>query len=230
MRFDCILFDADGTLLDFDRSEEQSLRQMLADFGIACTPQIAERYQRINLALWKALERGEVSKEELQSRRFAALFQEFGLTANGNEANRRYLAYLSESGLLLPGAEEVCRALAAKLPLYIVTNGVGATQRKRMAKSGIADCFGALFISEEIGVPKPHKAYFDVVLSKIGATDCRRVLLVGDSLTSDMQGGINANLCTCWYNPIRQPVPRQMNIDLEITALTELYGYIEDWS
>lgn len=228
MRFDLILFDADGTLLDFDRSEEESLRKMLKTLGIACTAELAAAYQRINLGLWKQLERGEVTKAQLQERRFSELFQQFGLLADGMEANRCYLAELTQSGLLIDGAAEVCRALAKQLPLYIVTNGIGTTQRGRMEKSGIADCFRELFISEEIGVPKPHPAYFDAVFEAIGEVDRRRVLVVGDSLTSDMQGGVNAGIQTCWYNPKREENTIGVAIDFTISGLEELLPLLED--
>lgn len=228
MRFDLILFDADGTLLDFDRSEGESLRNMLQGLGLSCTDELAETYQRINLRLWKQLERGEVTKAQLQERRFSELFQQFGISADGPEANRRYLAELTQSGWLIDGAEEVCRALARQLPLYIVTNGIGPTQRGRIKKSGIADCFRELFISEEIGVPKPHSAYFDAVFQTIGEVDRRRVLLVGDSLTSDMQGGAGAGVCTCWYNPHGEPRPEEPHIDFEIKSLSELLPLLKD--
>lgn len=227
MQFDLILFDADGTLLDFDRSEEESLRTMLKAMDIPCTPELVQSYQRINLALWKQLERGEVTKAELQQRRFSELFARFTLKADGAEANRRYLDALSQSGFLVEGAEAVCRKLAERVPLYIVTNGIGATQRGRMEKSGIADCFQTLFISEEIGVPKPYKEYFDAVFAEIGDVDRRRVLLVGDSLTSDMQGGENAGVCTCWYNPSGEPRPQTPSIDFEIRSLEELLIFFD---
>ena len=191
-RYEVVLFDADPTLFDFDRAEREALRQTLEEAGLPADGETEAGFLSINRALWNRLDRGEVRREWLVVERFAAL-------------NRAYLDHLGEGSYLLPGAQALCRALAPRCTLAIVTNGVARAQRRRFEASPLNGLIPWLFISEELGASKPDSAFFAPVLRTLGNPDPRRVLMVGDNLLADIQGGIQAGLDTAWYNPGRLP-------------------------
>ena len=220
-----ILFDADDTLLDFQTAERTALREVLLLFGITPTEELMDRYNEINAALWKAFERGEVTKEDIKNERYRRLFAEFGVGdgVNARQVNDRYLEFLSNGGFLVPGAKSLCEALhRAGFALYIITNGVPNTQRKRLLNSGLAPLFSDVFVSEAVGAQKPFLPFFDYVLAHIDEQDKRRVLVVGDSLGSDIQGAANAELDCVWFNPKGQKNDRGLPVTLEIQKLSQL--------
>ena len=204
-RFDVVLMDADDTLLDYPADARAALAGALERFGYSWSPEAEEEYQRYNQAAWRRFERGEITKPELQIVRFEQFFAAWGITADPAEFNRVYMKGLSEGGRVLPGARELCEALARQVSLYIVTNGAAETQGGRFARSGLLPYLKKVYMSETVGYQKPRKEYFDCVLADVERLQgpvCReRVIVFGDSLASDMQGGINAGLTTCWYNP-----------------------------
>jgi 2-haloacid dehalogenase len=207
-RYDYILLDADGTLFDFDLAEHRALQGVLEFYGYPFTPQIEARYQAINSALWAQFSAGgadQAFQDYLVVERFAALIRELGGEEDPAQMNREYLARLGENGQLLPGAEEFCRKLSGHAHLAIVTNGVASVQRSRLAASPIGPLFEQVFISQELGVQKPRRAFFDQVCAQLGITRRDRAVVVGDSLASDIQGGINAGMDTIWFNPGRRP-------------------------
>lgn len=207
-RYEILLFDADGTLLDFDRSEDEALKRALQQYGLAYTPSISRRYHEINDSLWKQLEQGQITREYLQATRFATFLQELNSRGSPASFNLCYRQYLSESAHLIPGAFSLCQTLYSYYTMAIVTNGVAEVQRSRLARNGLGRLFEKIYISEEIGWQKPDKRFFDFVFSDMAISDKSRILLIGDSLTSDIQGGINAGIDTCWYCPAcRQPGP-----------------------
>ncbi len=204
MRYDTILLDADGTLLDFARSEREAVATTMAAFGIEPTEERIITYSAINDALWKALERGEIEKSVLLWRRFERFAEHFDLACGEEQAKRmaaHYMNTLSQKGYLLEGAEALCSALYGRARLYIVTNGVKFIQEGRYAISGLGRYMDDIFISEEVGAEKPSPAYFSYVAEHIPDFDPKRTLMVGDSLTSDIKGGVGYGLDTCWYNP-----------------------------
>ncbi|MZL69053.1 MULTISPECIES: YjjG family noncanonical pyrimidine nucleotidase [Eubacteriales] len=217
-----VLLDADNTLLDFDRAEEIALQTAFARWEVPLTEAVRARYQVINSRLWEQFERGEVSKEKLQSQRFDELFAELGLPHSGADFNRTYMDALGEQGCSIPGAADVCRRLAQLCPLYLVTNGVSRTQHRRLQGSDITPYIADVFVSEDTGYQKPQKEYFDYVAAHIPGFDRAAALLVGDSLTSDMMGGQNAGIDTCWYNPGGKPNALGVPITYEIARLEEL--------
>ena len=221
-RFDFLLLDADGTLFDFERSEARALEQVFRWAGIEGVERARTLYMGINRGLWDAFERGEVTKDQLQGRRFAQLLEALELQGDGRAMNDRYLDYLAQGNDLIPGALEVCRALAARCRLELVTNGLSRVQHGRMACSPLKPFFEHIFISEDIGFQKPHPQYFEHCLRTLGSPDPARCLVVGDSLSSDMAGGIAAGLPTCWYNPKGAARPADMAMTYEIHALEEL--------
>ncbi len=223
-RYTTLLLDADDTLLDFGAAESAAIRAVFAAHGHPADDALVARYSAINLRFWKRFERGEIPKEAIFAGRFAALFEECGMPDDPEVFARDYQEALSREHPLLPGAAETCRALSERCDLYIVTNGVARTQYRRIADAGLTRWVRGVFVSEEAGSQKPDPAYFDYVFSRIGPVDRRRVLLVGDSLTSDMQGGRNAGIDVCWYNPRRHPAT--LPVTYEITTLPALLALI----
>ena len=222
MKYNTILFDADMTLFNFKAAESIALEQALNVHNYPCNEEVKALYGEINDGLWKAFERGEISREALTVERFARLFRQLGIDDDGAAFNQEYLSNLGEIPLLLDGAAELCRALAKKYRLYIITNGVTRTQRNRFAKSEIKDCFAGVFVSEETGSQKPHRAYFDYVAAKIPDWDPKTTLVVGDSLTSDIQGAINYGLDSCWFNPDGMDYTLETACTFEIRQLSQL--------
>ena len=177
-RYEVVLFDADHTLFDFDRAEREALRQTLEEAGLPADGETEARYLSINRALWNRLDRGEVRREWLVVERFAALLRALGRTGDAAALNRAYLDHLGEGSYLLPGAQALCRALAPRCTLAIVTNGVARAQRRRFEASPLNGLIPWLFISEELGASKPDSAFFAPVLRTLGNPDPRRVLMV----------------------------------------------------
>ncbi len=200
-RFDIVLLDADETIFDFKRAEDHSLRLLLHSYDIAPTDQMVACYSAINLSLWKALERGEVTREKLKTLRFERFLAQIGASGiDCVEANDRYLTNLSNSTFLINGAEKFVKELHKHCKIYFATNGLTKAQTGRFSKSAIKDNFDGAFISEQIGFAKPDKAYFDYIFNTLKVKDKSRVIIIGDSLTSDMLGGKNAGITTCLYS------------------------------
>ena len=197
-----LLLDADNTLFDFDAAEEFALGRLFCHYGLADTPELRAGYRAINSALWAAFDRGEIDQEELVLERFRRFFAQLGITGNPQEWNQFYLNALADCPALLPGAEGLCRRLAQRYTLALVTNGVAFVQRRRLRASPLAPLFGdRVFISGEMGCRKPEPFFYEKVLSALGAGGCReRVLAVGDSLSSDIQGACNAGLDSLWLH------------------------------
>ncbi len=201
-RFDIVLLDADETIFDFKKAEAHSFKLMLEKFNVEYTDERLARYSAINLSLWKALERGEVTRERLKTLRFEQFFDEIGVKDIDVVAvNDCYLTNLSNSTFLIEGAKEFVKDLSKYCEIYLATNGLTKAQTGRFSQSAIKDYIDGVFISEQIGFAKPDKAYFDFIFKEIGVKDKSRVIIVGDSLTSDMQGGKNVGITTCLYNP-----------------------------
>lgn len=207
LRYDTVLLDADGTLFDFHRSEREAVWEALCRIGVTPTETMLADYSRINDSLWKKLERGEIEKKVLFYHRFELLFEQYGISADARGMAEDYMNRLSQKGYLLDGAEKFCAILRKKCRLYIVTNGTEFIQHGRFRRCGLAPYFDDVFISDAIGAEKPDLRFFAYVASHIPDFDLRKTLIVGDSLTSDMQGGIAYGLDTCWYNPHRQEIP-----------------------
>ena len=201
MRYTTVLFDADNTLFDFSRAERAALDDALTAFGVTPDEGKARHYSAVNDMMWKKLERGEISKSALRVARFEVFCRDCGLDVDVPALAVVYTDRLAEKAFLLPGAPAVCRTLAAFCDLYLITNGLKTVQEKRFAASPLKPFFKGSFISEAVGAEKPDPAYFAAVARAIDGFDPAKTLVVGDSLTSDMAGGIAAGLDTCWFNP-----------------------------
>ena len=217
-----LLFDLDNTLLDFGAGEKGAFSAALADAGIAETPEMYPRYSAINDQFWKRFERGEIERADIQHGRFRQWCAEFSIDMDTDAFNARYLSHLSGLGIPMDGAVELLRALAPRFDLYLISNGLAPVQAGRMEKAGITGFFRKCFVSSELGVQKPDKAYFDTVANGIEGFDPSRALVIGDSLTSDIRGANNAHLPCCWFNPTGLPRPIDLRIDYEIRSLSEL--------
>ena len=220
--YDFLLFDADRTLLDFDKSELVALQQVFEEYGKEFNEKLHCTYTKINHYLWDQHELGLISREKLIYKRFDDLFVQEKIKIDSVEFEDRYQFLLSEQAYLIEGALELIKNLSIKYSVYIVTNGVKDTQMKRLVSTGIAKYVKDIFISDEIGYQKPSKEYFNIVSSRIYNFDKRRTIIIGDSLTSDIKGGNNAGVDTCWYNPKKHPQDVDAEVTFEINSLETL--------
>ena len=224
--YHCILFDVDGTLLDFAASEHKALAETLEHYGWPCDVQTQETYRQINQGLWAALEQGKVKKDRLVVQRFEKFMQAVGVSGNAAEVNRFYLDRLGEHADVMPGAAEVRRELAEVATLAVVSNGVARVQYNRLEQAGLDRYMDGVFVSEKLGVEKPSRKFFDTALRTLGVEQREKTLVVGDSLAADIQGGINAGLATCWFNPEGRDNPGAIRPTHTIASLEELYPLV----
>lgn len=223
-----ILWDVDNTLLDFPYSMRNALKQCFCSIGMTITDKMTERYAEINEGWWKRLEQGEVTKEQLLSGRFVDFFEEYGLkNIDVQRFRKEYQRNLGNVYSYLDDSLTICKSLQTKFQQYVVTNGVASTQRSKLGLSGFADVMDGMFISEEIGCNKPATGFFEYCLAQIKEKNKEKILIVGDSLTSDMRGGRDAGIRTCWYNPSEKPLPEGVVVDYEISDLHQIYDILE---
>lgn len=202
IRYKTLLFDLDDTLLDFGATEDEALQKLFAQQKISLTPQIKAHYKEFNDSLWKAFELGKIKREELVNTRFSKFFLGCGLQVDGVALEKRYREFLNEGHHLMDGALDVVKNLTERqVDLYIVTNGDIVTQKKRLEDSKLFPYFQGVFISDEVGFQKPKKEFFDYVFAQIKHFHQEQTLIIGDSLTSDITGGHQAGIDTCWVNP-----------------------------
>mgnify|MGYP001280999763 CR=1 FL=1 len=221
-----IFLDADGTILDFDEAERRALVRVLASLGLEPTEGRMAAYHAVNRDLWRRFEAGTLDKGVLQATRFLRYLDAIGVPVpeadEGPRLNARYLEWLAESPLILPGADLFCRRLASRYPLYLATNGISRTQRLRLERSGLSVHFRGVVVSEDAGAPKPHGDFFRHALDRAGVEEPGTVLMVGDMLETDIRGGAAAGLRTAWFNPGGHPVPDGVRVDLVFRSLPDL--------
>ncbi len=217
-----VLFDLDDTLLDFHHAEAVAIRRTLAAVGASATDETVARYSAINDAYWKRLEKGELTRIQVLTGRFAQLFKELGMDFLPDEAWHIYEKNLSKGHWFIEGAEDLLKILAPRYTLCLVSNGTASVQDKRIKSAGIARYFEEIFISQRVGVNKPAAAFFDHCFATLPHLDRTRTVIVGDSLTSDILGGRNAGIRTCWFNPHHLPPREDIPADYQISALAEL--------
>ena len=199
-RFDIVLLDADETVYDFKLAEKTAVSLTLEQFGVTPTDEVVTRYSAINLSCWKALERGELSREDLKPTRFQMLFEQLGAQpVDFHAVNDTYENNLSHQAFLLDGALDFVKKLHEHCRIYLATNGLTIPQTGRFDRAAVKPYVDGIYISEQIGASKPDKAYFDYIFRDLHITDKSRVIMLGDSLTSDMRGGRNAGITTCRY-------------------------------
>lgn len=222
-----VFLDLDDTILDFHKAERIGLENTFRHFGLEPTEETIALYLQINAAHWRALEQGKMTRKQVNEGRFEVLFRELGREVNGAACAAYYLSQLALTHDYLPGAEEVVQRLSKRYRLFIASNGNASVQTPRMANSGLHDYIEKAFVSEALGVNKPAKEFFDLCFAQIPGFDPDKAIMVGDSLTSDIQGGINAGLRTCWFNPTGKANNTGIQPDYEIEALSELEALLE---
>ena len=197
-----LLFDLDHTLLDFDAAEDIALTHLLKEEGVEDIQVYKDYYVPMNKSLWKDLEQKRITKAELINTRFAKLFAHFGIIKDGSYLAERYQFFLAQQGQIFSGAIELLDTLTERgYELYAATNGITAIQTGRLAQSGLAPYFNQIFISEQLKTQKPDALFYEKICQQIDGYSKEKTLMIGDSLTADIQGGNNADIDTIWYNP-----------------------------
>lgn len=222
MKYRWLLFDADGTLFDYDRAEAQALAATFDQIGYPFDEEILSKYRHINGGLWLAFEKGEMNQNKLKTERFDQLCQLLELHLDPSFLSQLYLKNLGQGTYLIDGAEETVEKLIDRFNLAIITNGLKDVQRPRIADSSIHGYFPVIIVSEEVGAAKPDKKIFDIAFQMMGEPHKGEVLLIGDSLTSDIAGAMNYGIDSCWFNPNRKQRPPGLKIRFEISKLSEL--------
>lgn len=219
-----ILWDVDGTLLDFLAAEKAAIRRLFAEFGMGeCTDEMLKRYSTINRSYWERLERNEITKPQVLVGRFEEFFASEGLDAGVAAAfNEKYQHALGDTIVLRDDCLDIVKALQGTVKQYVVSNGTIIAQNKKLKLSGLGELMDGVFLSEELSVEKPNVEFFHKVFEAIGSVDPQETIIVGDSLSSDIRGGNNAGIRTCWYNPSGQAVPGDLRIDYEIRDLHQV--------
>ena len=221
-----LFLDLDDTILDFKKAEAIAIRKTMAAYGLEPTDALAARYSEINDRHWKALERGELTRDQVVTGRFAAFFGEQGIEVDAPAVAKTYETLLSQGHWFLPGAEEAVDALSKKYRLFLASNGTASVQKGRMTSANLYRFFETVFVSQEIGHNKPSLDYFNACFATIEGFDPSRAMIVGDSLSSDIRGGINAGIKTVWVNPDHLP-SGDIKPDYEIEALHQLEALLE---
>ena len=196
-KYKYLLFDLDDTLLDFGKAQVLAFKKLLEDENIEYSDESFEKYETINKSLWRSFERGEISNKEVTSERFIRFFALFGIKVDGSEVDNRFRSYLAEGNQLFEGIVEMLEKLSLTHKLYIASNGIGITQHTRLKNNNLNKYFDKIFISEEIGSKKPDREFFDIILKEIGVEDKGEVLMIGDTLTSDILGANNVGIDSC---------------------------------
>lgn len=227
MGYEILLLDLDDTILDFHKAERIAIAKTIRDFGVEPTEEVLSRYHVINKWHWEQLELGKLTRAEVLENRFGMLFEELGVAADKTACARAYEKNLSIGHYFLPGAEEAVEYLSKHYRLYLVSNGTASVQKGRMTSANLYRFFEKVFVSQEIGHNKPSLAYFEACFREIPNFEREKAIIVGDSLTSDIKGGINAGIATCWVNPAHLPARADIPADYEIEALHQLPKLLE---
>lgn len=222
-----LFLDLDDTILDFHKAERIAISKTIRDFGVEPTEEILHRYHLINKWHWEQLELGKLTRAEVLENRFGVLFEELGVTADKAACARVYEKNLSIGHYFLPGAEEAVDALSKKYKLYLASNGTASVQKGRMTSANLYRFFDKVFVSQEIGHNKPSLEYFHACFAQIPGFDPDKAMMVGDSLSSDIKGGIAVGIKTCWVNPTHATHPDTIRPDYEIEALCQLPALLE---
>lgn len=225
--FEILLLDLDDTILDFRMAERVALCKTLRTFSLELTEEVCARYSVINQRYWEMLERKELTREEVLVGRFRELFEEYGIEADPLQVGLSYGENLREGHYFLPGAQETLEVLRNKYRLFLVSNGTAVVQYSRLRSAKLEPFFEKIFISQEIGANKPAKEFFDFCFSQIPDFTKEKAIIVGDSLTSDILGGKNAGIATCWVNPAHKSAPAELLPDYTIEYLHQLPGLLD---
>lgn len=227
MKYDWLLFDADHTLLDFDKSAEESLHLTLDEFGFAVKDHAFQIYREINGRCWREFEEGRITRDQLIRKRFELFFERYGINHDPLQFHHAYLSKLPLKPYLLDGARDLLDSLSERCSLGLITNGLKEVQRPRLNSARLEHYFRVIAISGEIGYAKPDHAYFHHVHVEMGQPARDRVLVIGDNLHSDIKGGVDFGFHTCWFNPGRELVNSSINPHFQISRLEEVLALID---
>lgn len=222
-----LFLDLDDTILDFHKAERLGIAKTFHELGIEPTEAVLQRYHIINQNCWKQLEKGLMTRQEVLVQRFAQLFEELGADIDPALCARTYEHNLSIGHYFLPGAQEAVISLSRKYRLFLASNGTASVQRGRMTSANLYRWFEKVFVSQELGSNKPSVEFFHRAFAQIPDFDPKKAIMVGDSLSSDILGGINAGIATCWVNPAHTPADPAIQPDHEIESLTQLEALLE---
>lgn len=224
-----LLWDVDGTLLDFHAAEEAAIRNLFHKFHLGeCTGEMLRRYSQINKQYWERLENGQVTRQQVLTGRFQDFFALEGIDPEIAESfNEAYQLALGDTIVYRDDSLSIVKSLCGKVRQYVVSNGTVVAQTKKLKLSGLGELMDGIFLSEQLGAEKPSSAFFDKVFERIGPLDRSETMIIGDSLTSDIRGGFQAGIRTCWYNPAGTEVPAEFRIDYEIRDLHEIYRFLQ---
>ena len=229
MKYQVLLFDADETLFDFKKAEKEAFKNSMLELDIEYDENYHfATYKEINTAIWKELEEGLITQEKLKTERFKRLIDKLDMTFDENDFANIYMTHLGNGSFLFDGAMELIEDLSSKYILSIVTNGLTSVQERRLKKSTIAKHFKDIVISESIGISKPNPDIFEHAINNLGTFNKDEVLMIGDNLNSDIRGGINYNIDTCWYNPNKLENKTDLKPTYEICDYTELRRLLLD--
>lgn len=202
MTYETLLIDIDNTILNFKAAEEIAFRELLHELKIPYSEELKKHYHKINKKLWIDYENGVIESNVIREQRFARSLEEYKLPYTGIELDQMYRHHIEENNVLMPNALEMLEEVSKNgYKLGIVTNGVASSQYKRLEYAGIKDMFEVIAVSSEVGVAKPHLPFFEAVFKGFDSIDTSKTIILGDSLYADIQGGLNADIATCWYNP-----------------------------
>ena len=227
MKYDILFFDVDETILDFKKAEKIAFTKLLKQMNLTFSEELYKKYSYFNHGLWEKHEKGLISQKEVVNTRFKIFFNSLGIDCDGEELEKSYQNNLALEAHFIEHALDVIKDLSTKYDLYILTNGVSTTQHSRLDLLNLKKYFKHLFISEEVGAQKPSKAFFDHVLKVVNPKDKSRILMIGDSLTSDILGGNNAGIDTCWVNRFDKEYG-EIIPTYQISSLLDLYWILED--
>lgn len=227
MKIRAMLIDIDGTLLDFRQSEILGISAIMEHYGVTPTKELAEHYHDVNQSFWLKYEKGEITRAQINEGRYPAFFGELGVEVDPEVCEEIYQDFVNNRLVPVEGAEDMLRYLSGKYLLYAASNGYSDKQRERLRKAGMISYFTDIFISQETGSQKPQKEFFDYCFARMPAGLKRdEVMIIGDGLTSDMRGGNNAGIHTCWLNAFGEVNHAGVSIDVEIHSLAEIRNFL----
>ena len=222
-----ILLDMDNTILDFTRAERVAASKALAAMGIQPTDELLKRYHEINEDQWRLFELGELEREQVKVRRYELLFDEMGIDASPRETAKVYEGLLGIGHYFMDGAVELLETLSGEYRLYLATNGTSNVQKSRISSSDISKYFQGIYISEDVGYNKPDPRYFEACFKDIPDFKRKETVMIGDSLTSDIKGGINAGIKTVWFNYEGKSGDDSIVPDYEVHSLDEIPALVK---
>jgi len=225
-KYSTLLFDADDTLLDFEKTARASIEKIFNKLGYGCSEEMQRRFQTIDRELWKEHQENKITMDTVLTVRFEKLFDTINIKVDGKEIQAIFNELLSQGSELIDGALEVCKKLNEKYDLYVVSNGIQLTQDKRFKDSGLFCFMKEIFVSDMVGHHKPKKEFFEYVFNNIPNTDKSEMIIIGDSLLSDIKGANNAGIDSCWFNPKRKQNDSNSIPTYEIQELKELFNIL----